>query len=99
MAYAAHEKDMILIHNEIVAEFDNRIERRVSTMRVEGRPYGHSAMSRAVSLPAAIVSRLILEGAICQKGVVMPTDPEIYKPVLSELLKHDYRFEHHTSVL
>ena len=99
MAYAAHEKDMILIHNEIIAEFDNRIERRVSTMRVEGRPYGHSAMSRAVSLPAAIASRLILEGAICQKGVVMPTDPEIYKPVLSELLKHDYRFEHHTSVL
>jgi len=99
MAYAAHEKDMIIVHNDIVAEFDNRLERRVSTMRVEGRPFGHSAMSRAVSLPAAIASRLIIEGAIRQKGVVMPTSPEIYNPVLAELLDHDYRFEHNTRVL
>ncbi len=99
MVYADHEKDMIIVHNDIVAEFDNRIERRVATMRVDGRPFGHSAMSRAVSLPAAIASRLIIEGAIRQKGVVMPTSPEIYKPVLTELVEHDYRFEHHTLVL
>lgn len=99
MAYAPHEKDMIIIHNDIVAEFDNRIERRVATMRVEGRPFGHSAMSRAVSLPAAIASRLIIEGAIRQKGVVMPTSSEIYSPVLAELVEHEFRFEHHTIVL
>ena len=99
MAYAAHEKDMIIVHNDILAEFDTRIERRVSTMRVEGRPYGHSAMSRAVSLPAAIASRLIIEGAICKKGVRMPTDPEVYKPVLAELVEHGYRFERHSFVL
>jgi len=99
MAYAPHEKDMIIVHNDIVAEFDNRIERRVATMRVEGRPYGHSAMSRAVSLPAAIASRLILDGAIRGKGVLMPTAPEVYDPVLSELREHGYRFERHTFVL
>lgn len=99
MAYAPHEKDMIIVHNDIVAEFDNRVERRLSTMVVEGRPYGHSAMSRAVSLPAAIASRLIIEGATWKKGVLMPTDPEIYKPVLTELLEHDYRFQRHTIVL
>jgi hypothetical protein len=99
MAYAPHEKDMIIIHNDIVAEFDNRIERRLATMRVEGRPFGHSAMSRAVSLPAAIASRLIIEGAIRQKGVVMPTSSEIYSPVLAELVEHEFRFEHHTIVL
>ena len=99
MAYAPHEKDMIIVHNDIVAEFDNRVERRLSTMVVEGRPYGHSAMSRAVSLPAAIASRLIIEGATWSKGVLMPTDSEIYKPVLSELVEHNYRFERHTMVL
>ena len=99
MAYAPHEKDMIIIHNEIVAEFDNRIEKRLATMRVEGRPFGHSAMSRAVSLPAAIASRLIIEGVIRQKGVIMPTSPEVYMPVLAELHERDYQFEHHTIVL
>ena len=99
MAYEEHEKDMIIVHYEIIAEFENRIEKRVATMRVEGRPYGHSAMSRAVSLPAAIASRMIIEGTIRQKGVVMPNSEEIYKPVLERLRDHDYKFAHKTFIL
>jgi saccharopine dehydrogenase (NADP+, L-glutamate forming) len=52
-------------------------------------------MSRAVSLPAAIAARLILEGTIETTGVLMPTLREIYEPVLAELeefgLKFTYR--------
>ncbi|MEP1093631.1 MAG: saccharopine dehydrogenase C-terminal domain-containing protein [Cyclobacteriaceae bacterium] len=99
MVYKDHEKDMIIIHNEAIVEFDNRIEKRESTMKVEGRPFGHSAMSRAVSLPAAISSRLILEGTIRSKGVLKPVTEEIYKPVLAELAENDYRFEHKTQVI
>jgi len=99
MSYEPHEKDMIIIHNELIVEFHNRIEKRMLTMRVEGRPYGHSAMSRAVSLPAAFASRNILEGTIRSKGVVMPTIEEIYKPVLIELAENGYLFEHKTEVL
>jgi saccharopine dehydrogenase-like NADP-dependent oxidoreductase len=99
MIYEDHEKDMIIIHNEALIEFDNRIEKRMSTMKVEGRPYGHSAMSRAVSLPAAIASRLILEGTIRSKGVLKPITEEIYKPVLAELEENEYKFEHKTQVI
>ena len=99
MAYEDHEKDMIIIYNEAIAEFDNRRERRTATMKVEGRPFGHSAMSRAVSLPAAIASRLILEGTIRSKGVLKPTTKEIYKPVLAELAENGYRFEHMTKAI
>ncbi len=99
MAYKEYEKDMIIIHYEAIVEFDHRIEKRTSTMMVEGRPFGHSAMARAVSLPAAISSRLILEGTIRSKGVLKPMAEEIYKPVLAELAENGYKFEHRTKVL
>ena len=93
MSYEDHEKDMIIVHNEAIVEFDNRMEKRMMTMKEEGRPFGYSAMSRAVSLPAAIASRLILEGSIRSKGVLKPITPEIYKPVLAELAENGYKFE------
>ncbi len=99
MAYEDHEKDMIIVHNEAIVEFDNRMEKRIATMKVEGRPFGHSAMSRAVGLPAAIASRLILEGAIRAKGVLKPITEEIYKPVLAELAENGYKFDHKTQVI
>ena len=90
---------MIIVHNEALVEFDNRIEKRIATMKVEGRPFGHSAMARAVSLPAAIASRLILEGTIRSKGVLMPITEEIYKPVLAELAENGYKFEQNVQVI
>ena len=93
MSYEDYEKDMIIVHNEAIVEFDNRLEKRIMTMKAEGRPFGYSAMSRAVSLPAAIASRLILEGAIRSKGVLKPITEEIYKPVLAELIENGYKFE------
>ena len=99
MVYAEHEKDMIILHNEAIVEFENRVEKRTATMKVEGRPFGHSAMSRAVSLPAAIASRLILEGTIRSKGVLKPISEEIYKPVLAELIDNGYKFEYRTEII
>jgi len=99
MTYKDHEKDMIIVHNEAIVEFDNRMEKRIATMKVEGRPFGHSAMSRAVGLPAAIASRLILEGTIRFKGVLKPITKEIYKPILSELAENGYKFEYKTQVI
>ena len=99
MVYKDHEKDMIIIHNEAIVEFDKRVEKRMATMKVEGRPYGHSAMSRAVSLPAAIASRLILEDTIRSKGVLKPIAEEIYKPILAELAENGYKFEYKTQVI
>jgi len=99
MKYEDHEKDMIIVHNEAIVEFENRVEKRIATMKVEGRPFGHSAMSRAVGLPAAIASRLILEGAIRAKGVLKPITEDIYMPVLAELAENGYNFEHKTQVI
>lgn len=99
MSYKDYEKDMIIIHNELTVEFEKRIEVRTATMKVEGRPFGHSAMSRAVSLPAAIASRLVIDGVIRAKGVLKPITKEIYKPVLAELAENGFRFEHKVRVV
>jgi len=96
MSYAPLEKDMVIIHNEIVAEFSTHEEKRVSTLLVKGEPGGDSAMSKAVSLPAAIASKLILEGKIRAKGVQRPTLREIYQPVLDEMSGFGYRFKDKT---
>ncbi len=96
MSYTPLEQDMVIVHAEIVAEFSNRREKRVSTMLVKGEPGGDSAMSRAVSLPAAIASKLILENEIKAKGVQRPTLPEIYQPVLEEMRAFGYDFVHNT---
>ncbi len=98
MSYEPHERDMIILHVEILAEFpDGRREKRLATMVVEGIPHGDSAMSRAVALPAAIAGRLVLEGEIRETGVYMPpTLPTLYKPALEELASLGFEFKKKT---
>jgi saccharopine dehydrogenase (NADP+, L-glutamate forming) len=87
LAYRPGERDMVVLFHEFKAWFeaDNHYERLTSTLVDFGVRYGDSSMSRTVSLPAAIAARLILEGKIPQRGVVIPVFPEIYDPVLDEL--------------
>ncbi|MCK5742080.1 MAG: saccharopine dehydrogenase NADP-binding domain-containing protein, partial [Chlorobi bacterium] len=101
MYYKPNEKDMIILHVNILAEFpDGHREKRLATMVVEGIPGSYSAMSRAVALPAAITARLVLEGKIKATGLKMPpTLPELYKPVLEEMRGFGYEFKRETIIL
>jgi saccharopine dehydrogenase (NADP+, L-glutamate forming)/spermidine synthase len=86
LQYAEGERDMIVLHHDFIAEYPGpRRERITSTLIDYGIPGGDSAMSRTVSLPAAIAARLILDGKISMTGVHIPVTPEIYNPVLEEL--------------
>jgi saccharopine dehydrogenase-like NADP-dependent oxidoreductase len=95
MSYEPHEKDMIIVHVEIIAEFpDKPGERRSATMMMKGIPHGDSAMSRAVGLPVAIGARMVLEGKIDAVGAhIPPTLPGLYKPLLEELAKFGFTFK------
>lgn len=99
MSYAPNEKDMVIVANDIIAEFSDHSEKISSAMVIEGIPGGDSAMSRAVALPAAIASKLILEGKITAKGVLRPLSPEIYTPVLKEMEDFGIRFNRKTTKL
>lgn len=99
LSYKAFEKDMIIVHNEIIVEFSDRKEKRISSMLNEGIPYGDTAMSRAVSLPPAIAAKLILEGKITGKGVCMPSTKEMYEPILQEMETFGFSFKKETITL
>jgi saccharopine dehydrogenase (NADP+, L-glutamate forming) len=85
MPYEEGERDMLVMHHEFIAAYPNRQENITSTMIDFGIPGGDSSMSRTVGLPAAIATRMICEGKITQKGVLVPVTPDVYEPVLDEL--------------
>jgi len=80
------ERDMVVLRDEFQAEFpDGRRERHVSQLVDFGIPGGDSATARTVSLPAAVATRMVIEGSIDVVGVFAPTDARIYDPVLDGL--------------
>jgi saccharopine dehydrogenase-like NADP-dependent oxidoreductase len=99
LVYAENEVDLLVQHHEFIAAFPDRRELITSTMVDTGIRGGDSSMARTVSLPAAIATRMILEGNIALTGVHIPVLPEIYEPVLAELETMDIRFTERTRVL
>jgi len=85
LQYEEGERDMIVLVHDFIAAYPDRKEHIVSTLVDFGVPGGDTSMARTVGLPAAIASRLILEGQIRMRGVYIPVLPEIYDPVLDEL--------------
>jgi saccharopine dehydrogenase-like NADP-dependent oxidoreductase len=50
-----------------------------------GKDSNLTAMSDTVGLPLGIATKMLLNGSIKTRGVVLPLDKEIYDPVLKEL--------------
>lgn len=89
MPYREGERDMVVLVHEFAAVYPDRKERITSTLIDYGIPGGDSSMARTVGLPAAIATRMILDGEINLTGVQIPVVPEIYEPVLKELEQLD----------
>jgi saccharopine dehydrogenase (NADP+, L-glutamate forming)/spermidine synthase len=86
LQYEEGERDMIVLEHTFEASYpDGKKERITSTLVDYGIPGGDSSMARTVGLPAAIGTKLILEGKIKERGVHIPIKPAIYMPVLQEL--------------
>lgn len=80
------ERDLVILRHDIGIHWpDHRIEDRGINLVIYGNADGHSAMSRTVGYPAAIAAKMILDGEIQQRGVILPFTPDIYRPVLNRL--------------
>jgi saccharopine dehydrogenase (NADP+, L-glutamate forming) len=96
MSYAPDERDLLILQHQFVAEYPDHKEKIVSTMIDFGIPGGDSSMNRTVGLPAAVGVRLILEGKVTSRGVLVPVIPEIYEPALVELERLGIHFSEET---
>ncbi|MCC5929500.1 MAG: saccharopine dehydrogenase NADP-binding domain-containing protein [Cyclobacteriaceae bacterium] len=87
------DKDMIVMWHKFEYIKDGELKKIHSHMVCTGEDAYHTAMSKTVGLPLAIVISKFLKGALNLSGVTIPTSPNVYKPVLKELEKHDIIFK------
>lgn len=86
MMLKKEERDMIVLQHVFeIEKSDGESDIIKSSMLSYGGSGKDTAIAKTVALPAAIASRLILEGKIPLTGVHIPVLPEIYNPVLDEL--------------
>ena len=90
------DKDMIVMQH--IFEYEragSSFELKSSIVSV-GDDETQTAMSKTVGWPLAIAAKLLLNGKLTNRGVVVPTFPGIYEPVLKELETMGIKFEEST---
>jgi len=87
------DNDMIVMQHLFEYTDKNSSKKKLkSSLVVKGDDAVYTAMAKTVGLPLAITSKLILNGDIKARGVVVPVTKEIYEPVLKELEKNKIVF-------
>ncbi len=83
----ADDKDMILLQHqfEYTLPGSSQSKKLVSSLVVKGKDQKHTAMALTVGLPLAIAVKQVLTGKVKLSGVQIPTQPELYQPILAEL--------------
>ncbi|KAF7654966.1 hypothetical protein LDENG_00062300 [Lucifuga dentata] len=93
LAFDKGERDMIILRNDVgICHPTGELETKHVSLVVYGDPDGFSAMAKTVGFPTAIVARMLLNGEITTKGLVLPMTKDIYGPVLSRLKEEGLQF-------
>jgi saccharopine dehydrogenase-like NADP-dependent oxidoreductase len=93
LALQPTDQDMIVMLHEIDYELNGETKTINSSLVVKGEDSLRTAMAKTVGLPLGIAAKLILEEKIRLKGLHIPTNKEIYGPVLEELKQHNIIFK------
>ncbi len=91
-ALAPGDKDMIVMQHLFAYELNGETHQVTATLTATGDDEVHTAMAKTVGLPVAILAKLLLQGKITQRGVVIPIYPALYEPVLEELKQYGIDF-------
>lgn len=79
------DKDLVVMWHRFGAVKDGKSSVIEAHMVVKGTDAVGTAMAKTVGVPLGIATKLLLEGKIKSRGVVIPTTKEFYDPLLSEL--------------
>ncbi|XP_040018359.2 alpha-aminoadipic semialdehyde synthase, mitochondrial isoform X1 [Gasterosteus aculeatus] len=93
LSFDKSERDMIIMRNDIgLRHPTGELETKHISLAVYGDPSGFSAMAKTVGYPAAIAARMVLDGEITTKGLVVPMTKDIYGPALACLKEEGLHF-------
>ncbi|XP_044211532.1 alpha-aminoadipic semialdehyde synthase, mitochondrial [Thunnus albacares] len=93
LSFDKGERDMIIMRNDVgLRHPTGELETKHISLVVYGDPNGFSAMAKTVGYPAAIAARMVLNGEISTKGLVIPMTKDIYSPVLARLKEEGLNF-------
>ncbi|GAA5929635.1 hypothetical protein JCM1841_004254, partial [Sporobolomyces salmonicolor] len=92
LKYNPGERDLVILHHEVTTRSTTSSESELFTSTLV--QYGtatDSAMATTVGIPIALGALLVLEGKISQRGLVSPSEPEVWRPLLSQLEQNGIR--------
>ena len=81
----AGDKDFVVMWHRFRFELDGKVKEIQAHLTATGDNEINTAMAKTVGLPLAISTRLLMQGKIKSRGVVIPVMKEMYDPVLREL--------------
>ena len=87
------DKDMIVMWHKINYTLENNQKELISHMEYIGKDSVLTAMSDTVGLPLGIAAKMILNDKIKMRGVILPTEKEVYSSVLPELESYGVKFK------
>ena len=86
LRYAPHERDLVLMHHEVVARDASGTEQVYTSSLTALGDERASAMARTVGLPVAFAALRVLDGSVRVTGVCGPTaDEAVWRGVLEGL--------------
>ncbi|NXF17090.1 AASS protein, partial [Rhodinocichla rosea] len=86
LPFGTGERDMIVMRSEIgLRHPSGHLEDKFIDLVVYGDNKGYSAMAKTVGYPAAIAAKMVLDGEITAKGMVIPLTKNVYGPILERV--------------
>ncbi|XP_041652112.1 alpha-aminoadipic semialdehyde synthase, mitochondrial isoform X1 [Cheilinus undulatus] len=93
LSFDKGERDMVILRTDVgLRHPTGELETKHLSLVVYGEPNGYSAMAKTVGYPAAIAARMVLDGEINTKGLVVPMTKEVYGPALARLKEEGLHF-------
>lgn len=87
-----NDRDMIVMQHRFIYELNGKKYKRLSSMIVIGKDSFDTAMSITVGMPLALAIEQFLNGKFTVRGVQIPVIPEIYEPILENLVHFGVEF-------
>nr|XP_046249994.1 alpha-aminoadipic semialdehyde synthase, mitochondrial [Scatophagus argus] len=86
LSFDKGERDMVIMRTDVgLRHPTGELETKHISLVVYGDSNGFSAMAKTVGYPAAIAARMVLNGEISTKGLVVPMTKNVYGPALARL--------------